>query len=244
MADDVLAPGWTSYQYRLRYQAYDVTEKLVEGANVLGAIVGDGWFRGRLGFREQRNLYGDHLAFLAQLEIEFEDGTTEIVTTDTNWRATTGPILASSLYDGEHHDARLELAGWAEPSYDDRKWSGVRVAPRPASALVAPTGPPVRRIELLEPVDILESPSGRPIIDFGQNLVGRLRISVDGDRGQHDHDQARRGTRTRRALRAPSPRARPPPTATHSPVVEKRSGSRGSPSTVFVTPRSTAGQAN
>ncbi len=184
VADDVLAPGWTSYQHRLRYQAYDVTEKLGQGTNVLGAIVGDGWFRGRLGFREQRNLYGDRLALLAQLEIEFEDGTTEIVATDTNWRATTGPVRVSSLYDGEHHDARLELAGWTESGYDDRKWSGVRVAPRPASALVAPTGPPVRRIELLEPVDILESPSGRPIIDFGQNLVGRIRISVDGDRGR------------------------------------------------------------
>ena len=154
-----------------------------------------------------------------------------------------GPILASSLYDGEHHDARLELAGWAEPSYGDRKWSGVRVAPRPASALVAPTGPPVRRIELLEPVDILESPSGRPIIDFGQNLVGRLRISVDGDRGRTitiRHAEVLEHGELACALSARPP----PPTATHSPVVEKRSGSRGSPSTVFVTPRSTAGQAN
>jgi alpha-L-rhamnosidase len=184
VAEDVLAPGWTSYHHRLRYQAYDVTDRLGAGTNVIGAIVGDGWFRGRLGFREQRNLYGDRVAFLAQLEIEFDDGSIEVVTTDANWRANAGPILASSLYDGEQHDARLELTGWSEPRYDDAQWSGVRLAPRPASALVAPNGPPVRRVELLDPVEILESPSGRPIIDFGQNLVGRLRIAVAGDRGR------------------------------------------------------------
>ena len=183
VGDDVLAPGWTSYEHRLRYQAYDVTDRLRPGTNALGAILGDGWFRGRLGFREQRNLYGNRLAFLAQLEIDYQDGSTQLIRTDESWRATTGPIRASSLYDGESYDARRELAGWAAPGYSDADWNGVQVSSW-AGPRVAPSGPPVRRIEVLDPVEILQSPSGRPIIDFGQNLVGRLRIEVSGERGQ------------------------------------------------------------
>jgi alpha-L-rhamnosidase len=184
IGDDVLAPGWTSYTHRLRYQAYDVTEYLIVGRNALGVIVGDGWFRGRLGFREQRNLYGRRLALLAQLEIEYEDGTKQLVTTDDAWRATTGPILASSLYDGEEFDARRDLNGWAVAGYDDGSWRGVTIDELGAVSLVAADGPPVRRTELVEPVRILTSPSGKTIVDFGQNLVGRLRITVRGEAGQ------------------------------------------------------------
>jgi alpha-L-rhamnosidase len=184
VGDDVLAPGWTSYEHRLRYQTFDVTERLQEGRNVLGAILGDGWFRGRLGFRDQRNLYGDRLAFLAQLEIEYDDGTSEVVITDDSWHAATGPILASSLYDGEQHDARRELPNWCRPGYDDDSWSRTRIVDRALTTLMAPTGPPVRRTELLAPVEILHSPSGKTILDFGQNLVGRLRLVVAGEEGQ------------------------------------------------------------
>jgi alpha-L-rhamnosidase len=184
VGDDVLAPGWTSYGHRLRYQTHDVTEHVRQGANVLGAILGDGWFRGRLGFRDQRNLYGDRLAFLAQLEVELEDGSSKLVTTDETWRATTGPILASSLYDGEHYDARRALPGWAEAGYEDEAWRGVVIEDRDLTTLVAPTGPPVRRVELISPVEISRSPSDRAILDFGQNLVGRLRITVSGEAGR------------------------------------------------------------
>jgi alpha-L-rhamnosidase len=184
IGDDVLAPGWTSYDHRLRYQTYDVTERLRAGENVLGAILGDGWFRGRLGFREQRNLYGDQLALLAQLEIEYDDGTRDVISSDESWRASTGPIRAASLYDGEHYDAGRDLRGWAEAGYDDSTWTGTRVIDHDLTTLVAPSGPPVRRTELLAPVEILRSPSGKSILDFGQNLVGRLRLSVSGGKGQ------------------------------------------------------------
>jgi alpha-L-rhamnosidase len=184
VGDDVLAPGWTSYDHRLRYQTYDVTERLSVGRNVLGSILGDGWFRGRLGFREQRNLYGDRLAYLAQLEIEYDDGSFDVITTDNSWRSSTGPILRSSLYDGEQYDARLELDGWLDPGYDESGWQAVRAIDYDVSGLVAPTGPPVRRTETLHPTAILTSPSGKTILDFGQNLVGRLRFTVSGERGR------------------------------------------------------------
>src|SRR5437870_9182316 len=101
VGDHVLAPGWTSYHHRLRYQTFDVTSLLRVGRNAIGAILGDGWYRGRLGFDGgRRNIYGYRLALLAQLEINYADGTTERIFTDETWRAARGPILASDIYDG------------------------------------------------------------------------------------------------------------------------------------------------
>jgi len=185
VGDHVLDPGWTSYTHRLRYQTFDVTTLLQEGRNAIGAILGDGWYRGRLGFGGgRRNIYGDRLALLAQLEITYADGMTERVVTDERWRAATGPILASGLYDGETYDARLERPGWSAPGYDDGDWAGVRPIARDLATLVAPDGPPVRRTELVPPVAIATSPSGRTIVDFGQNLVGRVRLTARGEAGR------------------------------------------------------------
>lgn len=184
VGDHVLAPGWTSYSHRLRYQTFDVMGMLHEGPNVIGALIGDGWFRGRLGFGSgRRNIYGERLALLAQLEIRYADGTTEVLASDDTWQAATGPILASDIYDGEIYDARLERDGWALPGYAADGWVGVRLLERDFRTLFAPLGPPVRRIEELAPTAIFASPSGKTIVDFGQNLVGRLRITVQGTAG-------------------------------------------------------------
>jgi alpha-L-rhamnosidase len=185
VGDNVLAPGWTSYSHRLRYQTFDVTDLLHEGSNAIGAILGEGWYCGRLGFGGgRRNIYGDRMALLAQLEIAYADGSRERIVTDESWRAARGPILASGIYDGETYDARLERPGWSTAEYDDRDWAGVRTIDRDFSTLVAPAGPPVRRTEEIAPVAISASPSGRTIIDFGQNLVGWVRLTVQGAAGQ------------------------------------------------------------
>src|SRR6266536_4585441 len=185
VGDHVLDPGWTSYNHRLRYQTFDVTGLLREGRNAIGAVLGDGWYRGRFGFDGgRRNIYGDRLALLAQLEINYANGAAERIVTDEIWRAARGPILASDIYDGETYDARRERPGWSTTGYEDHDWVGVRALDRDFTTLVAPSGPPVRRIELLEPVTITTSPSGRTIVDFGQNLVGWLRITVRGQEGQ------------------------------------------------------------
>ncbi|NUP41070.1 MAG: family 78 glycoside hydrolase catalytic domain, partial [Streptomyces sp.] len=184
VGDHVLAPGWTSYHHRLRYQTFDVTGLLREGDNAIGAFLGEGWYTGRLGFHGgRRNLYGDRRALLAQLEITHPDGTVTTLGTDETWRATTGPILRSELYDGEVHDARSARAGWSEPGHDTSDWAPVTELPLPEAELVAPTGPPVRRTQTLAPVDVLTTPSGKTVLDFGQNLVGRLHIRVSGPSG-------------------------------------------------------------
>ncbi len=184
VGDHIMDPGWTSYHHRLRYQTFDVTHLLRHGRNALGAMLGDGWFRGRLGFGGgRRNIYGDHLALLAQLEITYADGTTERISTDETWRAAPGPILSSDIYDGETYDARLEHVGWSNAGYDDNDWKAVRPVAWDLDTLLAPLGPPVRRMELIAPVGIFTSPAGRTILDFGQNLVGRLRLTVRGPAG-------------------------------------------------------------
>ncbi|MCU0520278.1 MAG: glycoside hydrolase family 78 protein [Anaerolineae bacterium] len=184
VGDHVMAPGWTSYRHRLRYQTFDVTGLLHEGGNAIGAMLGEGWFRGRMGFAGAKPaIYGDRIALIAQLEIDYADGTTECLATDETWRACRGPILANDIYDGEEVDARLEQPGWSGPDFDDSAWAGVKEVAWDFATLFAPLGPPVRRIELVAPQRIFQAPSGKTLVDFGQNLVGRLRIAVRGPAG-------------------------------------------------------------
>ncbi|GIH02994.1 alpha-L-rhamnosidase [Rhizocola hellebori] len=185
VGDHVLAPGWTSYHHRLRYQTFDVTHLLRDGGNAIGGWLAEGWYRGRLGFLGgKRAIYGAHVGLFAQLEVVCADGSTVVVATDESWRAGASPIVATGLYDGEHYDARLERAGWSAPGFDDRDWAGVTAQPFDARLLVAPDGPPVRRTESIAPVAITTLPSGKTIVDFGQNLTGRVRIRVRGEAGR------------------------------------------------------------
>ncbi len=184
VGDDALSPGWTVYPQRLRYYTFDVTSLLRAGENVIGGWLGDGWYRGRLGWRGGfRNLFGSDLSLIAQLELRYADGRTQTVATDAGWLAATGPIVRTGNYDGEDYDARDERPGWSSPGYDPVGWTPVAVRERDPATLVAPTGPPVRCTEEIAPVAELRTPSGKRVLDFGQNLVGRPRIRVRGERG-------------------------------------------------------------
>jgi alpha-L-rhamnosidase len=183
VGDQLFTPGWTSYGKRLQYQTYDVTSLVKPGVNAVGALLGNGWFRGEIGWGGQRNRYGDRLALLMQIEITYTNGRRETIGTDRSWKATTGPILMSELYDGETYDARLEKAGWDVPGFADSQWSGVKVADYPKDNLVAPAGPPVRRIEDVKPVKILKTPAGETVVDMGQNFVGWVRLRAEGPPG-------------------------------------------------------------
>jgi len=183
-SDDALSPGWTTYGERLRYYTHDVTSLLVEGENAIGAWLGDGWYRGRLGWRGGfRNLFGSDISLIAQLEIHYADGTSETVATDGCWVAATGPIVDSGIYDGETYDARDERHGWSSPGFDATGFTPVALRERDPATLVAPQGPPVRCTEVVTPVALLETPSGGYVLDFGQNLAGRVRIRVSGESG-------------------------------------------------------------
>jgi alpha-L-rhamnosidase len=184
VGDDAMSPGWTVYPRRLAYYTYDVTSYLTAGANAIGAWLGDGWYRGRLGWRGGfRNLYGSDLSFIGQLEVRLADGRVQTVATDGEWSASPSPILRTGNYDGERYDAREEQPGWSSPGFNAREWTPVATGRRDPATLVAPTGPPVRCTGEVPVAKVLTAPSGRQILDFGQNLVGRLRIRVRGERG-------------------------------------------------------------
>jgi alpha-L-rhamnosidase len=183
VGDQLLTPGWTSYKKRLQYQTYDVTALLRPGENAIGAMLGDGWYRGFLAWNDRRAVYGDRLALLGQLRIEYEGGRVETVGTDGTWKSATGPIRASDIYNGETYDARLERPGWSRPGYDDKDWAPVRVVEPEKRALIAPAGPPVRRIEEVRPVKVLKTPAGETVFDMGQNMVGHVRLKVRGPAG-------------------------------------------------------------
>lgn len=174
IGDDVLAPGWTAYDRRLRYQSYDVTAQLVVGANVLCAVLGNGWYRGQLVWSGNRALYGDRLALLAQLELTFADGTVRTVATDRTWRAAPTGILFDDFYDGERRDLRVPRA------VDHERSEPVDVVEGDRARLLPRRGPAVREVARVAAVEVRKAASGRVQVDFGQNLVGWAEVVVRG----------------------------------------------------------------
>ncbi|MFO7692820.1 MAG: glycoside hydrolase family 78 protein [Vicinamibacterales bacterium] len=183
VGDAVLTPGWTSYNKRLQYQTYDVTALLKKGPNAVGVTLGNGWYRGNLAWDDKRNIYGDRLGLLMQIVVTYRGGRQEAIVTDAAWKASTGPVLMSEIYHGETYDARLEKPGWSSPGFAGREWSGVRVAEHRKDHLVASAGPPVRRTGEIKPVKVLKTPAGDTVADMGQNMVGWVRLTVDGPAG-------------------------------------------------------------
>jgi len=182
ITDDVLTPGWTSYAHRLQYQTYDVTDRLKEGENALGVYLAEGWFAGTIAGAGERPK-SKRPAVLLQLEVTYADGHAERIGSDDHWKSSSGPILESGIYEGESYDARLEKPGWSEPNYEDRDWQAVDAIKERTDLVVAPTGPPVRRIEEITPKAIFKTPAGDTVIDLGQNMVGWVRMKVRGPKG-------------------------------------------------------------
>ncbi|QTH41018.1 family 78 glycoside hydrolase catalytic domain [Cohnella sp. LGH] len=185
VGEDVLAPGWTSYRERHQYQTYDVTDLLRGGENVIGITLGDGWYKGELTWLSKRNIYGDRRAALLQLCIGYEDGSEEWVVTDRAWEAATGAIRMSELYAGELYDARMARKDWSEAGEPDGEWHGTVEVPLGYGQLVAQENDPTRVTEKLAPQAVLRTPQGDRVLDMGQNLVGRMRFSLDLSEGAH-----------------------------------------------------------
>ncbi|MFG6403098.1 glycoside hydrolase family 78 protein [Microbacterium sp. P04] len=183
VGDEVLAPGWTSYRHRLVVSSHDVTGSISIGRNAVGAILGEGWALGRLGWEDKRHHYADRPAAWIQLDLEYADGTVDVIASDTTFRAGQGGVRANSLYDGETFDARLDPPGWDRAGFDDIDWGAVEPFEWPLDALIEPFAPPIRRIEELRAVEIITTPSGKTVVDFGQNISGWVRFTVQGQAG-------------------------------------------------------------
>ncbi len=183
ISDDYFTPGWTAYKKRLQYQVYDVTAMLAKGNNAIAVTLGNGWYRGVIGFSNNHDVYGKDIALLFQLTITYSDGTMENIVSDDSWKSSTGTIRYAEIYNGETIDAREAKNGWAMAGYDDSKWSGVKVTSYPMDVLVATYNEPVKKRETFKPVRIFKTPKGEQVIDFGQNLVGWVTVKVKGNAG-------------------------------------------------------------
>ncbi|HVN57388.1 MAG TPA: glycoside hydrolase family 78 protein [Bacteroidales bacterium] len=185
VGDQVLTPGWTSYGKRLQYQEYDVTGMLNRGSNAVGAVLGDGWYRGTLAWGNNWAIYGKHLGLLLRMKITFTDGSEMTVLTDESWKGNLdGAIRMNDIYNGESFDATKDLAGWDKPGYDDSKWIRVTTGKYDNSNLICSESVPVRKIQEIKPVKIFRTPKGSLIADMGQNMVGWIRLRVKGEKGR------------------------------------------------------------
>ena len=183
VGDEFLAPGWTDYDKRIQSQTYDVTPLLQKGVNVIGAALGDGWYRGNIGM-SWRGVYGNTLALVAKLQVTYTDDSTENFVTDGNWRSAEGPFVQADLQDGENYDARMEQPGWDGVSFDASSWKPVIVASNDLTKLVPQPDEPVRATEMLPARTRTETKPGAYVFDLGQNMVGVARIKLTGKKGQ------------------------------------------------------------
>ncbi|MFD7495421.1 family 78 glycoside hydrolase catalytic domain [Streptomyces sp. NPDC059832] len=180
VGDAELAPGWTDYHHRVQYQTYDVTEALRDGENVLAATVADGWWSGFVGFEPRRAgaHYGSSPQFLAELHLTGPDGRSSAVVTDDTWRTGTGVVRHADLLMGECHDLRHTADGWELPGFDDSGWPTALITDTDHRLLVASVDEPVRAMTELRPCSVERVSPGTHVVDFGQNLAGRVRLSV------------------------------------------------------------------
>ena len=187
VSKDVFAPGWTEFRKRVHYQTYDVTAQVEKGKNAIGAILGDGWYASDLAHLGGRNIYGGRPRFLAQLVIELADGTTQVVVSDANWKASYGPIRHGDIIMGCEYDSRMEMPGWDKAGFDDSSWKPV--ATRSAEEgqtfkVQAAVAEPSQVINELPAIKVTEPRPGCWTFDLGQNMVGWVRLKVSGTAGQ------------------------------------------------------------
>lgn len=190
VGNDRFTPGWTDYDKRVYYQVYDVTGHLKSGANALASQLSYGWYAGYLGYallvgnHTVRAFYGKVPVLKAQLEVEYADGTKELIATGKDWKANYGPLIESDILNGETYDARKEWKGWNQPGFNDKDWQSPQVFPdAPGRAVSVYPGPPVKVTQTLRPKSVAKRPDGSYIFDLGQNFAGTVRIRVNGNAG-------------------------------------------------------------
>ncbi len=183
VSENVLTPGFTDFSKRVQYQTYDVSHLLTKGSNAIGAMLGDGWFGSGLSWTAEHFSVKPPTRFLAQLEIEFSDGTRQIIKSDTSWKAAMSPILRSEIYAGETYDARLEQPGWSDTSFDDHAWQPVITADSYIGQVSSQLDLPPRIVKTMRPETVKAQADGSYVFDMGQNMVGWISLRVKGNAG-------------------------------------------------------------
>lgn len=184
VSDYELAPGFTDYNIRTQYQTYDVTDQVKQGDNAIGVLAGPGWYSGSLAWFGPEQ-YGSLPSVTGQLLVTYDDGTSETFTTDSSWKSAQSPIVSSDLLMGENYDARLEQAGWNTADFTATGWDDVVVIDGGGTETLVPQAdPPVRVTDEVVPLSVTEPTTGRYVFDLGQNMVGKVRLQINGVAGQ------------------------------------------------------------
>lgn len=184
VGDRVLAPAKSNYRKWVLYDTYDLTTQLREGTNVLGVMLGNGWFNPQKKWWEPYRMqwFGAKRA-LVQLHLEFADGSSQVITSDGSWKTAPGPVLSSCVFDGEVYDATKELPGWDQPGATDSGWKPANVVEPPGGILVSQLMPPIKVIEHIKPIAVTNPKPGAYVFDLGQNFAGWVRLIAGGPRG-------------------------------------------------------------
>jgi len=185
VSGDKLTPGWTDYSRRVYYNSYDITKDVKEGVNCLGMILADGWYSGYIGWERRREYYGKHPQAIAQLEIEYEDGSNQLVITDDGWKAAFGAIREADLLMGEYFDAGIDddMKGWDTAIFNDADWNRVVVSEDVKPKLQAYPGNPVICVREMHSQKLYEPKTGVYVFDLGQNIAGYVRLKIREPRG-------------------------------------------------------------
>ena len=183
VGNDFLTPGWTSYNTRTQYQVYDVTTMIKKGRNAIGAMLGKGWYKGEVGWIKNAEIYGNTIGLIAQLIIKLSDGTTQVINSDESWKYGFGPIMDSEIYHGEKIDARRNVEGWDKPDFIESGWTPVRILQAGKNNLIGSYSTPVRKKEMVKPIKLIITPENDTVLDFGQNMVGWVKMKVTGNAG-------------------------------------------------------------
>ncbi len=186
VGDHLLDPAFTDYTKTVSYVPYDVTRKIKKGKNVLGVMLGNGWYNmfTRAVWSFDRAPWRNDPTLLCQLQLVYEDGSSQTVGSDTSWRCAPGPVTFNGIRQGETYDAGLEQEGWCRPGFDDGQWSRVRQVAGPSGTLHVQQMPPIKVVEEVAPVAVTKTGDGKYVVDFGKNLAGFVQLNVMGKRGQ------------------------------------------------------------
>jgi len=184
VSDDYFNSGWTDYSKRVYYRTYDVTPLIRTGNNALGAILSDGWYSGYIGWARKRDHYGTRPRVLAQLVLEFSDGSRKVIATGSDWKAGSGPVTGADILQGETYDAREEITGWDMPGFNDKSWASVDTGANLNPVVQAHPAPPVVAVKEFRARTITEPKPGVYVLDLGQNFAGVPRLTVHGKPGQ------------------------------------------------------------
>ncbi len=180
ISDRLLAPGWTDYRRACFYNTYDITPALVKGENVIGAIVGNGFFNvNRERYRKLVIAYNMPQLIL-KMQLEYTDGTREVIISDSSWKSAPSPITFTSIYGGEDYDAQLEQPEWCKTEFDDSNWRPVQLVKGPGGLLTPEMDYPLQVMQVLDYQKVRKENENCFVYDFGQNASGIIRLKVRG----------------------------------------------------------------